>query len=398
MPGRIENTVFISYRRTNLPWALAVYQNLTSHGLDVFFDYQSINSGDFEQIIVGNIKARAHFLILLTPSALERCKDPGDWLRREIETALDVKRNIVPLFLEGFDFGNQKVAPSLTGKIELLKNYNGLNIPADYFDEAMERLRNRFLNVSLDTVLHPLTSAAQQAAIEQQTAVNRVEDVQPPQPFKQVVLNQDLSYMFLYGKNGVSWSGIPENLLQKIQEAYGQGQEFKSVALGPNSSWVLLYGFNTYWWYGISDLLAQKLQETYSQGQELKSIALAPNGSWVLLYGFNASWWFGIPDMLALKIQEVSSQGFQVKSVALGPNFSWVFFCGYNGFYWYGVPGDLVQRMQEAYMQGYEFKSITLGPNSNWVFLYGYNGYWSSNAPQNLLDQMAQAYKGTFTR
>src|SRR4051812_45333004 len=78
---RIEKTVFISYRRTNVPWALAVYQNLTNHGYDVFFDYTGIASGDFERIILGNIKASAHFLVLLTPSALERCSDPGDWLR-----------------------------------------------------------------------------------------------------------------------------------------------------------------------------------------------------------------------------------------------------------------------------------------------------------------------------
>src|SRR5215211_3034338 len=115
--GRIEKTVFISYRRTNLPWALAIYQNLTANGYDVFFDYQSINSGDFEKIILENIKARAHFLVLLTPSALERCKHPGDWLRREIETGIDEKRNIIPLFLEGFDFGNPSISQYLTGEI-----------------------------------------------------------------------------------------------------------------------------------------------------------------------------------------------------------------------------------------------------------------------------------------
>jgi hypothetical protein len=120
--GRIEKTVFISYRRTNLPWALAIYQNLTSHGYDVFFDYQSIHSGDFEQIILGNIRARAHFLALLTPSALENCSDPNDWLRREIETAIDEKRNIVPLFFDGFDFGSPSIAKYLTGKLSMLKN------------------------------------------------------------------------------------------------------------------------------------------------------------------------------------------------------------------------------------------------------------------------------------
>ena len=34
--ARIEKTVFISYRRTNGPWALAIYQALTNQGFDVF--------------------------------------------------------------------------------------------------------------------------------------------------------------------------------------------------------------------------------------------------------------------------------------------------------------------------------------------------------------------------
>jgi hypothetical protein len=42
-----------------------------------------------------NIKARAHFLVLLTPTTLERCSDPEDYIRREIEAAMDTQRNIV---------------------------------------------------------------------------------------------------------------------------------------------------------------------------------------------------------------------------------------------------------------------------------------------------------------
>jgi TIR domain-containing protein len=95
--NRIEKTVFISYRRTNVPWALNVFHHLTQHGYDAFFDFQGIASGDFERVILENIRARAHFLVLLTPSALGRCGEQGDWLRREIETALEARRNIVPL-------------------------------------------------------------------------------------------------------------------------------------------------------------------------------------------------------------------------------------------------------------------------------------------------------------
>jgi TIR domain len=122
---RVERTVFISYRRTtNFPWALAIFQNLTQHGYDVFLDYTGIASGDFERVILGNITARAHFLVVLTPSALERCDEPEDWLRREIETALDSQRNTVPLMLEGFDFGTPTIASQLTGKLAALKHYD----------------------------------------------------------------------------------------------------------------------------------------------------------------------------------------------------------------------------------------------------------------------------------
>ncbi len=175
---RIEKTVFISYRRTNIPWALAIFQDLEKHGYDVFFDYDGIVSGDFERVILENIVERAHFLVLLTPSALERCVDPADWLRREIEVALDNRRNVVPLMLEGFGFNKPEIADPLTGKLSALKQYNGLTIPPEYFNEAMQRLRNRFLNVPLRAVRHPASAAAHKAATEQKAAAGAVPIVQ----------------------------------------------------------------------------------------------------------------------------------------------------------------------------------------------------------------------------
>src|ERR1035441_3210365 len=175
---RVEKTVFLSYRRTNIPWALAIFQNLTQHGYDVFIDFSGIASGDFESVILGNITARAHFLVLLTPSALERCDDPADWLRREIETALANQRNIVPLMLEGFDFGTPTIASQLTGTLAALKRYNGLSIPPEYFLEAMERLRGRYLNVPLTAVLHPASLPAQRAATEQKAAADAAPAVE----------------------------------------------------------------------------------------------------------------------------------------------------------------------------------------------------------------------------
>jgi hypothetical protein len=172
--GRIEKTVFISYRRTDEPWGLAIFQDLTQHGYDVFIDYDGIASGDFETVILENIRARAHFLVLLTPTALERCSDPKDWMRREIEAALESQRNIVPLMLAGFDFNTAATASQLTGRLAALKKYNGLPIPKGYFSPAMERLRNKFLNVPVEAVLHEASISAQHVATEQKDKATMV--------------------------------------------------------------------------------------------------------------------------------------------------------------------------------------------------------------------------------
>ena len=104
-------------------------------------------------MILNQIAARAHFLIVLTPSALERCNEPGDWLRREIEHAIELQRNVVPVMFEGFNFG--AMSQYLTGQMAVLSQYNGVEVPRGYFTEAMTRLRTRFLSKPLDMILHP---------------------------------------------------------------------------------------------------------------------------------------------------------------------------------------------------------------------------------------------------
>jgi tetratricopeptide (TPR) repeat protein len=197
--GRIEKTVFISYRRTNLPWALFIYQNLTMHGYDVFFDYLSIDSGNFEKVILDNIRARAHFLVILTPSALERCKESADWLRREIETAIDEKRNIVPLMMESFDFGSSLVKEVLTGKLASLDSYNGLRVPSDYALEAMDRLRDRYLNFPLSDVSLPELKAE----IQEITAIQKEAAKEaPPVEEEQLTAQEWLERGYLFGEEG----------------------------------------------------------------------------------------------------------------------------------------------------------------------------------------------------
>jgi len=110
---------------------------------------------------------------------LERCDNPDDWLRREIECALDEKRNIVPLMFEDFDYGNPSIQKRLTGKLALLPQYQALPIPKSlrYFSRAMDDLRNDFLSIPLDTVLHPTPLADKQGVTERRAEVAALPQV-----------------------------------------------------------------------------------------------------------------------------------------------------------------------------------------------------------------------------
>jgi hypothetical protein len=132
--AEVEKTVFISYRRsTSKHLARAIFMDLRQHEYDVFLDVNTIDSGAFDTIILNQIAARAHFVVLLTPGALERCANAGDWLRREIEEAMQLKRNIVPVIEEGFDFDKETEYLPKVWRTEF-QRLNAMRLMHDYFE------------------------------------------------------------------------------------------------------------------------------------------------------------------------------------------------------------------------------------------------------------------------
>ena len=88
--SNFSKSVFISYRREP-SWTVArlLFTNLVQNGFDVFMDVETIDSGKFDTIILNQIAARMHFILILSPGTVERFEEPDDWLRREIEHAID---------------------------------------------------------------------------------------------------------------------------------------------------------------------------------------------------------------------------------------------------------------------------------------------------------------------
>lgn len=132
-----KKKIFISYRRENaIDIAARVRDYFSAKGFDVFLDISSMRLGQFDKQLVQQINASDIFLLILSKNSLDRCADPEDWLRKEIECALRNKDIvIVPLMLPEFKFP-QTLPESMKG----IMYYHGIEYSAALFELVMDKL------------------------------------------------------------------------------------------------------------------------------------------------------------------------------------------------------------------------------------------------------------------
>lgn len=135
--GEHKYDIFISYRRDGgESTAKTLRDRLASLKYRVFFDVESLRSGDFNTALFSVIEECRDFLLILSPGALDRCKNDNDWVRMEIEHALKHNLNIIPVMLRGFEFP-EELPPS----IEAIRYRNGLEPNYQFFDAFIEKLQ-----------------------------------------------------------------------------------------------------------------------------------------------------------------------------------------------------------------------------------------------------------------
>lgn len=104
--------VFISYRRGGgAEIARLIEGFLDTHGLSVFLDVDSLGGGHFDEQILRQIKERDVFILICSPGCFDRCSDPGDWVRRELEHGISLDKRIVPVTIEGFSWPRPEDLP-----------------------------------------------------------------------------------------------------------------------------------------------------------------------------------------------------------------------------------------------------------------------------------------------
>lgn len=90
--------IFISYRSEDgAQYARILQMQLEKTGYRVFLDYEELKRDRFGDDIARAIESAPIFLMVLTPLYLERCKESGNWIKREIDMAIEGKKHFIPV-------------------------------------------------------------------------------------------------------------------------------------------------------------------------------------------------------------------------------------------------------------------------------------------------------------
>lgn len=130
--------VFISYRRAggeDEAWKLKLF--LEQMGYRVFMDREALRSGDFNEQLYHRIDQCRDFLLICSPDALSRCRNPEDWVRKEITRALEGRKNIIPVWVNGFDEAQLEQLPE---ELEALRRLQAVTPQNATYEESVRKL------------------------------------------------------------------------------------------------------------------------------------------------------------------------------------------------------------------------------------------------------------------
>ena len=133
--------IFISYKRKSLPTANNLYYRLTTRGYSTFFDIEEMGRDNFNTQLLKYIENAKDVFVILEEGSLDGCKQDNweetDWFCHEIAFALEKKKNIIPILLNGYKMPSEDFFPNRLKELSL-KNAPEFNF--SFFEAYLDKL------------------------------------------------------------------------------------------------------------------------------------------------------------------------------------------------------------------------------------------------------------------
>jgi len=197
--------VFISYRRDGgSTVARMLAEILKSRGVSVFFDVETLESGDFTQQIVDHIKGADKLVLIVSPLVFDRCQNEDDWVRKEIELALSINKTIIPVFVNGVSGFPDDLPQSIS---QITKN-NGIFLGHDNYEDSILSLISQ-IKTRKDQMIDAFFDLGDRTTIEE--------------------LQENLeTFQNLFGHSSSEWNKMHELIYTHFKRSF-KSKKFKSI-------------------------------------------------------------------------------------------------------------------------------------------------------------------------
>lgn len=218
MPKGNTYDVFISYRRQGG----AVKAELTKDELGkrgfresrMFLDTRCLTSGNYLKTILDAIANSQNIVIVITKDCFKSLPTDSTWVR-EIEYAIELQKNVVPIYFDGITGLNADEIPSC---IQRLAYENAVQYVHQYADASFDRLASR---LSKEPITLPKWSkwligavAASGLAVGGYTAIDNAAGLQPGEVY---VVNSTSSKSYHNNRNCATLKNA-KHRIKKVSE------------------------------------------------------------------------------------------------------------------------------------------------------------------------------------
>ena len=157
--SRRKYDVFISYRREGgINSAVGLHATLTQMHYRAFLDVNNLRFGQYDKALFDVIENCTDFLLVLSPNALDRCSDPDDWVRLEVEHAIAHNKHIIPIICDGADM-KERFLDAIPPEMDYLRYYNVLEANIVQYKAMGVLLKNALLSKPVSTLRKKLLIA-----------------------------------------------------------------------------------------------------------------------------------------------------------------------------------------------------------------------------------------------
>lgn len=124
-------------------------------------------------------------------------------------------------------------------------------------------------------------------------------------------------FVEIIGPNSIFPSGGPSSLMEEIRSL--AGHTLREVAVVDETKWVLLYGKNGWSSKGLPQELKQALHRVHESHQAINHVALRANGGWVIVYNGFHSQGDKIPHALVSVLWSLSDRAKVIQAIQFDP-------------------------------------------------------------------------------